>query len=124
MEIYYTKNHEWVKHDDNTWAVGITQYAVSQLGDITFIELPPIGGVVKEGEVLCEIESVKAASDIYVPLSGSITEVNMSLENSPGIINSSPESDGWIVRMEISNPDEIQHLMNGEEYKKYLKEIN
>lgn len=124
MEIYYTKNHEWVKVDDNTATVGITQYAVSQLGDITFVELPDIGSVIEKDGVLCEIESVKAASDIYVPLSGSIVEVNVSLENSPGIINSDPQSDGWIVRIKISNPDEIHRLMKDEEYKKYLKEIS
>ncbi|MFO8053315.1 MAG: glycine cleavage system protein GcvH [Candidatus Omnitrophota bacterium] len=123
MDTYFTKNHEWVKVEDNIATVGITEYAVSQLGDVVFIDLPEIGKERKKDETLAEIESVKAASDIYAPLSGKITEVNSKLDDSPETINNSPESNGWIVKVEITNSDEINKLMNKEQYEQYLQTL-
>ncbi|MFH1352683.1 MAG: glycine cleavage system protein GcvH [bacterium] len=123
MEIFYTKEHDWVKVEGGIGAVGISNYAVKQLGNITSVELPDVGSEVKQNGVLCTVESEKAASDVYAPLSGKVAEVNKELENSPGIINSSPEGLGWIARIEISNPDETGNLMDEEKYGEYLKTL-
>lgn len=123
MELFYTKDHEWIKIEGNTGTMGISAFAAEQLGDITFIELPKVGKTVKQGEVLCGIESVKAASDIYAPLSGKIIEVNTTLENAPEIINQSPEKDGWIAKIEISSPQEKNTLKTPAQYQEYLKEF-
>ncbi len=123
MEVYYTKDHEWIKIEGNTGTVGITEYAARQLGDITFIEKPLTDKIVKQGEYLCEIESVKAASDLYAPLSGSINEVNEAIENFPEVVSSLPETDGWIAKMEISNLEEIKNLMTRKLYSEYLKTL-
>ncbi len=123
MEVYYTKDHEWIKIEGNTGTVGITEYAARQLGDITFVEKPLTDKIVKQGEYLCEIESVKAASDLYAPLSGSINEVNEAIENFPEVVSSLPETDGWIAKMEISNLEEIKNLMTRKLYSEYLKTL-
>ncbi|MFH1958392.1 MAG: glycine cleavage system protein GcvH [bacterium] len=123
MEIFYTKEHEWVKVEGGIGAVGISNYAVKQLGDITSVELPAVGTEVKQHGVLCTVESVKAASDVYAPLSGRVAEVNKELENSPKIINSSPEGLGWIARIEISDAGETGNLMGEEKYGEYLKTL-
>jgi len=123
MGVFYTKEHEWVKVEGATGTAGISNYAVKQLGDINSIKLPDVGMEVKQGGHLCTVESVKAASDICAPLSGRIAEVNKELENSPAIINSSPESSGWIVKIEISNPGETGELMDEDKYGEYLKTL-
>ncbi len=123
MEVYYTKDHEWIKIEGNTGTVGITEYAARQLGDITFVEKPLTDKIVKQGEYLCEVESVKAASDLYAPLSGSINEVNEAIENFPEVVSSLPETDGWIAKMEISNLEEIKNLMTRKLYSEYLKTL-
>ena len=123
METYYTNDHEWITVEGETGTIGITGYAAGQLGDITFVGLPQVGNTVKQSEVMCEIESVKAASDIYAPLSGSIMEVNEILATSPEILNSSPESDGWITKIRISNLQEKNILMNKNQYDEYLKTL-
>jgi glycine cleavage system H protein len=120
MDIYFTKEHEWLRLDGRTGTVGITAYAVEQLGDITFVELPRVGREAKQAEVLCAIESVKAASDIYAPVSGKVITVNDLVESGPEIINRSPEEEGWLVRLEIADPDEVNGLMTREQYREYL----
>jgi len=120
MDTYFTKEHEWIRIDGQTGTLGITSYAVEQLGDITFVELPRAGREAKQSEVLCAIESVKAASDIYAPLSGRVMEVNAVVENDPEIVNRGPEGDGWLVRLEIADPAELKGLMNREQYEEYL----
>jgi glycine cleavage system H protein len=122
MEIYFTKEHEWVKIEDNTGTIGITAYAAHQLGDITFVELPKIGKVVKKGGVFSTIESVKAASDIYAPMSGKVIEANKELDTAPQIVNDKAESDGWIAKIELSDSSEKNGLMNQALYEEYLKE--
>jgi glycine cleavage system H protein len=123
MEIYFTKNHEWAKVDGNSATVGITEYAVSQLGDIVFIKLPEEAKKYNQDEVISEIESVKAASDIYAPLSGKITEVNSKLDDSPETINDSPENEGWIAKIELANSDEISRLISKDQYDQYLQTL-
>ncbi|MFH1415945.1 MAG: glycine cleavage system protein GcvH [Elusimicrobiota bacterium] len=123
MRTYYTKDHEWLKIDGSTGKMGITSYAAKQLGDITFIELPKSGVDVKQGDFLCEIESIKAASDIYAPVSGSITQVNSDLEATPDIVSSNPENEGWIAVIELSNPEETEKLMDENGYRDFLATI-
>lgn len=121
MDVYFTREHEWVRIEGNIGTVGISAYAVEQLGDVTFVELPKPGKAVGRSEVLCAVESVKAASDVYAPLSGRVTEVNAALDTEPEILNRSPEQDGWMVRMEISDPAETGELMTRPEYDEYLR---
>jgi glycine cleavage system H protein len=121
MELLFSKDHEWLKIEGTTGTMGISVYAVKQLGDITFVELPKTGAVKKQGDVLCSIESVKAASDIYMPISGKITGVNTALEDTPEIINESPEEKGWIAKFEITAMDEKSNLMSKEQYDAYIK---
>jgi len=120
MDYYFTKEHEWIRIDGLNGTVGITAYAVEQLGDITFVELPRPGREAKQSEVLCAIESVKAASDIYAPVSGKVIAVNEQVESGPEIVNQSPEEAGWLVRLEIADPGELKNLMNREQYEEYL----
>ncbi len=118
---FYTKEHEWVKIDGNIATVGITDYAAHQLGDITFVELPAAGKTVKQFDVLCAIESVKAASDIYAPVSGKVISVNEALNASPEIVNSSPEEEAWMARLQMADPAETSKLMRRERYDEYCK---
>ncbi|MBI1921840.1 MAG: glycine cleavage system protein GcvH [Geobacter sp.] len=121
MSVYYTKEHEWVKIKEGVGAVGITDFAAHQLGDVTFVELPKVGKEVKQFAVLAAIESVKAASDIYSPVSGKVTKVNDALENNPEIVNEAPEDAAWIAWVEISDETELKNLMTKEQYDEYVK---
>jgi len=116
----YTKEHEWISIDGDTAAVGITDYAQEQLGDITYIELPAKGDEVEQFGQIASIESVKAASDIYSPMSGKVIEVNTDLESDPGIINKSSFEKGWIARITLSDIDEKNNLMTADEYREFL----
>ena len=115
-EKKYTKDHEWVEVDGDTATVGITNHAQESLGDIVFIDLPTIGKEVKSNEELCVIESVKAASDIYAPIDGEVTEINNNLNDDASIVNQDPENDGWIFKMKISDPSQYNNLMTLDEY--------
>lgn len=117
----YSKTHEWVEVDGKVAIVGISNHAQEELGDIVFVELPEIGKEVKKGEVLCSVESVKAASDVYAPLSGKVTEVNTELDTSPEIINQDAEGKGWIVKLEFTDESELDDLMSEEEYQKFIE---
>jgi glycine cleavage system H protein len=121
METYFTKEHEWVRINEGVAAVGISDFAAHQLGDVTFVELPAIGKSVKQFEQFAAIESVKAASDIYAPLSGKIVKVNETLESAPEIVNESPEDAAWIAWIEPSNLDEVQNLMTQAQYEEFLR---
>ena len=121
MELYFTKEHEWVRIKEGVAAVGISDYAAHQLGDVTFVELPVVGKVVKQFEQFAAIESVKAASDIYAPLSGKIVKVNMALEDAPEIVNEAPEDAAWIAWIEPANLDEVQNLMTQAQYEEFLR---
>jgi glycine cleavage system H protein len=118
----YTQDHEWVEIDGDIAVVGISAHAAEELGDITFIELPEIGRDVIVGDVLAVVESVKTASDVYAPISGTVKEVNDELEESPGIVNSSPESEGWICKIDNIDIAEIEDLMTESQYAEFLTE--
>ena len=120
-EKKYTEEHEWVKLDGDTVTVGITNHAQESLGDIVFIDLPAVGKQVKAKEELLVIESVKAASDIYSPLDGEVTEINDNLSNDASIINQDAENEGWIFKLKISNSDQYNSLMSLEQYLKFLE---
>tara|TARA_B100000749_G_C18343039_1_gene429894 strand:+ start:213 stop:590 length:378 start_codon:yes stop_codon:yes gene_type:complete len=116
-ELFYTKDHEWIKHhQDSIYIIGITEYAAAQLGDIVYIDLPNPNNSIKQFEKLGEIESVKAVSDIYSPISGKITEVNLELNDHPELINDSAFEEGWLIKILIDNESEISNLMNTQEY--------
>lgn len=119
-KLLYTSEHEWVRMEGEKATVGITAYAQEQLGDITFVELPEVGKSVKQFDEICSIESIKAASDLYAPLSGKVVELNKKLESLPQLINSSPYQEGWIVKLEISDPNEKDKLMNSIGYRAFL----
>jgi glycine cleavage system H protein len=121
MSRYYSKDHEWVEIEGNVGVIGITDYAQHQLGDITFIEMPEVGSEIKQFSIFCTIESVKAASDVYAPVSGKIKEINEVLEDTPEIINKNPEREGWIAKVEVSNLGELDNLMNKSAYEEYVK---
>ena len=121
MSVYYTKEHEWVKIKDGVASIGISEHAAHELGDITFVELPQVGKTVKQFEVLAGIESVKAASDIYAPLSGKVTKVNEALNDTPEIVNEAAEDAGWIAWLEPSDISEVKNLLSKAEYDEYLK---
>ena len=123
MSIYFTKEHEWVKVKEGIGAIGISDHAAHELGDITFVELPKIGKSVKQFEVLAAIESVKAASDIFSPLSGTVIKVNEALEEAPEIVNESAEDAGWMAWIEIADQSELKNLMTQEQYNDYLKTL-
>lgn len=119
--LRYTKTHEWVSVEDDIATMGATDYAQSELGDITYIELPEPGTEVTQTEPMGVIESVKAASDVYTAVSGEISEANQDVIDAPETVNSSPY-DAWFVRIRMSNPDELDNLMKAEDYEKYLAE--
>jgi glycine cleavage system H protein len=122
--LYYTKEHEWAKIQGDEAVFGITDHAQSELGDITFIELPRKGAVLKQSAGYATVESVKAASDVYAPLSGKVVDVNSSLESSPEAVNRSPYENGWICRVKVTDPGEKNNLMGPAEYKKYLEGLD
>ena len=119
-DLFYTKEHEWVRIEGTVATIGISDHAQASLGDITFIELPQAGKEVKQSGALANVESVKAASDIYSPLSGKVAEVNETLSSSPDLVNKSCYVDGWICRLEISDAGEKDNLMDSAAYEKYL----
>lgn len=121
-DLKYTKEHEWIKIDGEVATIGITDHAQTELGDITFVELPDVGKAVKQSDSCATVESVKAASDIYTPLSGKISAVNESLQDTPEVINQSPYEAGWICKVDITNAGEADNLMSAQDYEEYLKE--
>jgi len=122
-EVYFTKEHEWVQVTGTTAKVGISDHAAHELGDVTFVELPALGKVVKQSEVLAAIESVKAASDIYAPVSGKVISVNSELEETPEKVNESAEEAAWMAELEMADAAELAGLMNREQYEAFLKTL-
>ena len=119
MTTKYTEDHEYIRVEGTTGVVGITNYAQDQLGDIVFVELPSVGQKLKKGDEAAVVESVKAASEIYAPVSGTVTEVNVALTGEPGLINTAPDSDGWIYKLTIDNAAELDALMDDAAYAKH-----
>jgi glycine cleavage system H protein len=122
-DVGYTEDHEWIRVENDEAAVGITDYAQDQLGDIVFVELPQPGDALGKGEEFGTVESVKAVAELYMPIGGEILAVNTALEDSPGLVNTNPHSDGWIIRIKQSDPDELNALMNKETYLKMLEGV-
>ena len=121
-EVKFSKEHEWIKLDGDTATIGITQHATEMLGDIVFVELPEIGSSVAKDGNAGVVESTKAASDIYTPVSGEIIENNQSIVDDPAKINTDPENEAWFFKLKITNKSEMNSLMNKEEYEKFSKE--
>ena len=122
-ELKFTKEHEWIKTEDGTAIIGISDFAQEQLGDIVSIELPKNGGFFRQGQTMAIVDSVKASSDIYAPISGEIIEVNEGLIEKPEIINQSPYDLGWIAKIKPSRMEEFESLMTKEKYDRYIGEI-
>ena len=118
----YTREHEWVRVDDGVGTVGITDYAQDELGDIVYVEMPAPGTSVKQSEKLGEIESVKAVSDLYAPVSGEVVDVNEAVADHPELVNESPYEKGWLVRVRLADPAELDALLTAEQYDALLAE--
>jgi glycine cleavage system H protein len=124
MTTRYTKSHEYVRVEGGTGVVGITDYAQSQLGDVVFVELPPIGQSLSEGAEAATVESVKAASEVNAPVSGEVVEVNSALTDSPGLVNEDPSGKGWFLKIKLSDAMELDRLMDEDAYREFLKTIS
>jgi glycine cleavage system H protein len=120
MSRFYTVEHEWIEVDGSSATVGITDYAQAQLGDIVFAEVPAAGATLTKGGDAAVVESVKAASDVYAPVSGTVTEGNAALEGDPALVNSDPEGAGWFFRLTLSDPTELEGLMDANAYKAWV----
>jgi glycine cleavage system H protein len=120
-DLYYTKDHEWIKVEGNEGYIGLTDYAQDQLGDIVYVELPEVDNEFEKEEAFSAVESVKAASDVYMPVDGKILEVNEALLDEPALLNEDPY-ENWIVKIEILDKSQLDELMTSEEYEKYLEE--
>ncbi len=123
MTRYYTQDHEWIEVDGETATVGITDYAQSQLGDIVFAEVPAVGSILKKGGDAAVVESVKAASDVYAPVSGSVIEGNDALGDDPALVNNDPEGDGWFFKLMLSDASELDSLMDEAAYKAFVASL-
>src|SRR5215216_4855983 len=120
-ELRYTKSHEWVRLDGDIATIGVTDYAQNELGDITYLELPDVGGSLTGGEPFGVVESVKAASDIYTPIDGEVIERNEDAIAAPDVVNNSPYGDAWLLKVRVSDPSQIGKLMSSEEYDELLE---
>jgi glycine cleavage system H protein len=120
-ELRYSKEHEWAAVDDNIATIGVTDYAQEQLGDIVYVELPEAGTQVTKDDKFGVVESVKAVSDVYSPVTGTVVAVNTGLPNSPETVNEEPYGDGWMIRVELSDPEELNDLMTAAEYEKFIE---
>ena len=123
MSLYFTKEHEWIRVDGDEATVGITNHAQEQLGDIVFAEVPEAGRTVSKGQEAAVVESVKAASDIYAPVSGEITEGNQAIANDPSLVNNDPEGDGWFFKLRLSDPAQLYTLMDEAAYREWVKTL-
>ena len=120
-DLKYTKDHEWIRLGGATAQVGITDYAQKQLGDVVYLELPPVGRSLKKGEVFGTIESVKAVSELFLPCTGEVIEVNEELGNAPELLNEDPYGKAWLIQIRLKDPAETSELMSAEEYDEYTK---
>ena len=123
MSLYFTKDHEWVRVEGDTATAGISQYAQDKLGDVVFVELPQAGTRLSKGGDAAVVESVKAASDVYAPVSGTVTEANGALEADPSLVNSAPEGEGWFFKLTLSDNHELADLMDEAAYKDYCASL-
>jgi glycine cleavage system H protein len=121
-DLLYTEDHEWARQEGKLVTVGISQFAVEQLGDVTQVDLPREGEMLNKREVLGSVESVKAVSDVYSPVTGKVVKVNSPLQDSPEYVNEDPYDGGWLIQIEMSKPEELKELMSAEAYEEFLKE--
>ncbi len=119
-DLKYTKSHEWVRREGEKFVVGITDYAQREISDIVYVELPKVGREAEKEKGVCVVESVKAAFDIYAPLSGKVKAINTTVESDPGIVNHDPYGKGWLFELELSNPSEWDSLMTSEQYEQHI----
>lgn len=119
-ELKYSKDHEWIKLEGDVATVGITDFAQGELGDIVFVDINTLGQEIKQFEIFGSVEAVKTVSDLFLPVSGTILEINPDLNNSPEKVNSEPYNGGWMVKVKLANPSELEKLMTSEEYKKMV----
>jgi glycine cleavage system H protein len=119
MSLYFTKEHEWIRLEGDTATVGITDFAQAQLGDVVFVEVPDAGREVSQGGEAAVVESVKAASDVYAPVSGEVVEGNQALADDPSLVNTDPEGEGWFFKIRLSDNEQLSGLMNAEQYKAF-----
>ena len=122
--VKYTKEHEWIRVEDGVGVVGITEYAQEQLGDIVYVELPEVGAGMTQGAEAAVVESVKAASEVYAPVGGEVTEVNQNLADNPGTVNTDAMGEGWFFKMKIADTDEVGRLMDGVAYEEYVESLS
>ncbi len=115
-DLYYTEDHEWLRLEDGTATVGITEFAQNELGDIVFVELEPEGTELGQSDIFGTVEAVKTVSELFMPVSGTITAINTELDTAPEVVNDDPYGEGWMVEIEVSDPDEIDELLNAEAY--------
>ncbi|MBY0282873.1 MAG: glycine cleavage system protein GcvH [Sphingomonas sp.] len=123
MSRYFTEDHEWVELDGEIGTVGITEYAQGQLGDIVFVDVPEEGKEVTKGDEAAVVESVKAASDVYSPVSGTVIEGNAALADTPGLVNEDPEGDGWFFKLTLSDPTEVEGMMDETAYEAFVAKL-
>lgn len=121
-DLFYTEEHEWVMVEGETATIGITDYAQEELGDVVFVELPDIGNAFTAKDSFGSVESVKAVSEIFSPISGEVVEVNATLTDAPETVNEDPYGDGWMIRVQLDNPRELDSLMSADDYKEFIKE--
>jgi glycine cleavage system H protein len=121
--IRYTKDHEWIRLDGEIGTVGISEYAQAQLGDVVYVELPPVGKKVGRGDEAAVVESVKAASEVYAPVAGEVIEVNGELDGTPAIVNEDAEGQGWFLKLQVANVADVEGLMTEEQYQAFLETI-
>ena len=123
MSVYYTKEHEWVSVDGDSATVGVTDFAQGQLGDVVFVEVPEAGRALTQGGEAAVVESVKAASDVYAPVSGTVTEGNQAVVDEPSLVNTDPEGQGWFFKLKLDNPSELDGLMDEAAYRDWVKTL-
>ena len=121
-DLLYSKEHEWILNENDVATIGVTDYAQKELGDVVFVELPEVGATLSAAEAFGSVESVKAVSEVYMPVSGEVVEANQSLLEAPEKINDDPYGKGWIIRIRLENPAELEALMSSQEYSKYVEE--
>ena len=122
QDLKYSKEHEWIKVEGNTVTIGITDYAQDSLGDVVYVELPNEGAAMVQGETFGVIESVKAVSDLYSPVSGNIIEVNDSIIDNPDVVNEEPYGDAWMLKVELTSADELNELLSSDDYQQHVEE--
>ena len=124
-EYKYTQEHEWIyPESENKWKIGLTDYAQTQLGDIVFLDLPTLGTQVEQRQKIGEVESVKAVSEIFTPVSGQVLEINQAVIDEPGLVNQDPYGKGWLVKLELSNLSELDTLMNSDKYDEFVAQLS